>query len=73
MKYVTTLERSGIQKGLLQRSREAVLEILAVRFSEVPETLVAKVKTLEDVSWLSDLLKKAVLVTSLEEFAQLLG
>jgi hypothetical protein len=77
MKYVTTLERSSIQKGLsqgiLERSREAVLEILALRFAEIPETLVAKIKALEDVSWLSDLLKKAVLVTSLEEFAQLLG
>ena len=38
MPYLTSIERRGIQQGILQKSREAVIEILEVRFERVPDS-----------------------------------
>jgi hypothetical protein len=72
MRYVTTWERRWLNEGILRNLRENITDILEVRFQEVPKTLVEKLNSFDDTSWLSKLLKKAVLVRSLKEFEQLI-
>jgi len=77
MPYVTSIERSGIEKGLqqglLQDAREAVIDILETRFAQVSSALVAAIHQIDDPAILRGLRKKAVTVGSLEEFADLIG
>jgi len=74
MPFITGIERQGIQKGLqqgiLQKSREDLIEVLKARFQRVPKPLRAKIETMEEVSQLSTLLREAVLIDSLASFAQ---
>ncbi|MEN8215462.1 MAG: hypothetical protein ABFS56_03610 [Pseudomonadota bacterium] len=67
MEYVTSIER----RGILQRSREWVVESLDVRFNRVPETLVKKIQSLDDTELLSKLHRQAILVDSIEAFEKL--
>jgi hypothetical protein len=81
MAYVTSIERIGIQKGIqqgiqqgiLQNAREDVLDILATRFVEVPQPIVEGINGIDDPTILKMLLKRAILIGSLEEFEQVLG
>ncbi|MBF0527264.1 MAG: hypothetical protein HQK56_19455 [Deltaproteobacteria bacterium] len=58
----------GMLQGGLQKSREAVIEVLEVRFGRVSSELVDAIKELVDPSLLDALLKQAVLVKSIDEF-----
>ena len=73
MPYVTSVERIGIQKGILQKAREDVLDVLETRFEEGPQTVVEAVNALDDPSVLKVLHKKAITVGSLEEFERVIG
>jgi len=53
MDYVTTWERKGIEKGILQKSRESVTVLLDTRFQQVPKTLVQTIQAIDDTSLLS--------------------
>jgi len=64
VEYVTSIER----RGILQRSREYVVESLDVRFNHVPETVVKKIQSIDDSSLLTKLLREAILVESIEAF-----
>jgi hypothetical protein len=74
MQYVTTFERKGIdkgfQQGVLQKSREDVLDILETRFQVVPGNMAQAIQTIENTSLLSKLHKEAVLIESVEKFEQ---
>lgn len=76
MKYITSFERHGIKKGrqegLLEKSREAVVDVLRVRFDEVPDGLVEAVNAMDDLAVLKQLHRDAVTVRSLEEFTAIL-
>jgi len=63
----------GLQLGLLQKSREDIREILALRFEHVPVLLISKIEAINDTSLLSKLHKEAVLVDSLETFEKLIN
>jgi len=63
----------GIQLGILQQAREAVVDILRTRFKRIPKTLVTMIQKIEDQTFLSKLLKEAVLVDSLKTFKQQLA
>jgi hypothetical protein len=77
MQYVTSIERRGIQQGLqqglLQKSREAVTDVLKVRFPRVPKALLDQINALEDTLRLSTLLKDAAGSDSLATFEQRLA
>ncbi|TGO02590.1 hypothetical protein PN36_22440 [Candidatus Thiomargarita nelsonii] len=64
VEYVTSIER----RGILQRSREDVIENLDVRFNHVPETVVKKIQSIHDTSLLTKLHREAILVESIEAF-----
>jgi len=76
MPYVTSIERNaiakGLQQGALQTSQKSVIDILRVRFKRIPQSLVKMVCAIDDLKLLSRLLKKTVVVDSLDAFKQLL-
>lgn len=76
MPYVTSIERrgiqQGIQRGILQKSREAVIEILEVRFESVPDSIAEIIKGIDDLTILNMLLKRAATVGSLEDYQAIL-
>jgi hypothetical protein len=67
MPYVTSIERLGA----LEQSQEDVVEVLRVRFKDVHESLVKAIHTIYDQSFLSQLLREAILVNSLDAFEKL--
>lgn len=75
MRYVTSIERRAIQKGIeqgaLQTRHEAILEILEGRFQSVPEELATQITKLTNLDQLKRLLRDAVVVGSIEEFEHL--
>ncbi len=76
MEYVTSVERigikKGIQQGILQSTREAVIDILEVRFEVVSGSIVKTINGIDDPSVLKMLLKKGATVGSLPEFKQII-
>ncbi len=61
----------GIQQGIVQSAREAVIDILELRFEVVPETIVNRLNEIYDPSILKIFRRKAVKVSSLE-FVQII-
>ena len=76
MEYVTSVERigikKGIQQGILQSTREAVIDILEVRFEVVSGSIVKTINGIDDPSVLKMLFKKGATVGSLPEFKQII-
>lgn len=72
MKYVTTIERRAIQQGIeqgsLQTAYEAGLEILTLRFQEIPQGLLDSLRRLSDLKRLKELHRQAIIAGSREEF-----
>jgi len=84
MPYVTNVERRGIQQGLqqglqqgmqqglqqglVQEAREAIVDILEVRFETVPHSIAKTVQDMDDLSLLKVLRRKAAKVGGMEEF-----
>jgi hypothetical protein len=60
----------GLQQGIVQATREGVLEVLHLRFIEPPPTLREQIQRLDDLAALKGLHRKAVTAGSLEEFEQ---
>lgn len=79
MRYVTSIERQAIQRGieqsieqgLLQMARTNVIEVLHLRFQSVPQDLLDRLQTITDPDHLKNLLGQAVMVGSVEEFERL--
>ena len=62
----------GMQQGVLKAAREAVIDILEVRFDVVPQSIIKAVMEVDDPEVLKRLYRKAARVTSLEEFKQVM-
>ncbi|MBL7064195.1 MAG: Rpn family recombination-promoting nuclease/putative transposase [Anaerolineae bacterium] len=65
--------QQGMQQGLLADAREALVDILEARFEKVPRDMLEVIKQSKDVSILKRLRRKAVMVRSMQEFAQTIG
>jgi hypothetical protein len=72
MPYITSVERLARQEGILQQRREDVLEVLEVRFGEVPPQIVQKVNFIEDPATLKTLLREAIAIGAIEQFVEYL-
>ncbi len=68
MKYVSTVERIRIKRSKLETAREMVTEALAVRFSAIPEHILASISQVENQDALKCLLKQAILTPSIDQF-----
>ena len=60
--------QEGRQEGIVQTAREAVLDVLDTRFGQVPASVRERVNSLCNEPTLKDLLRRAVRVSSLDEF-----
>jgi hypothetical protein len=73
--YITSVERiarqEGISEGVIQQRREDVIEVLEVRFSELPSALVEKINQIEDIDLLKTLHREAITIDSLAAFQSL--
>jgi hypothetical protein len=80
MPYITSVERlarmegisQGVAEGILQQRKEDVLEVLEVRFGEVPPQIVQKVNFIEDPATLKTLHREAIAIGAIEQFAEYL-
>ncbi len=77
MPYILSFERNAERKvhqarleGILQKGREDVLEVLRIRFENLPSSLELVINQIEDDSVLKALHRQAVTIASLEEFEQ---
>jgi len=80
MAYLTNFERLAIEKGIKQgleqgeqigmvrNARELVMDALEVKFGMVPEELQTKLQQIQEREVLRQLLRQAIVVSSLEEF-----
>lgn len=68
MPYVTSVERLARIEGILQKGREDVIDVLTIRFSDVPPSLVEAINQIEDPSRLTTLHRQAITIGSLAEF-----
>lgn len=58
----------GHDQGVLENAREAVAEVLTLRFGDVPPSLAEQVEQLDDPAELKNLLRRATTADSLDEF-----
>jgi hypothetical protein len=64
--------QQGMQQGVLKAAREAVIDILEVRFDVVPQSIIKAVMEVDEPEVLKRLYRKAVTLASLEEFKQVM-
>ena len=69
--YITSVERIARQEGIIQKGQEDIIEVLEVRFSEIPSALVQKINQIEDPDLLKTLLREAITIDSLAAFPSL--
>lgn len=76
MKDVTTIERRAIERGLtqgieqgsIQTLRELLIDVLQLRFQQLPDELLVTLSQLSDLSRLKQLHRQAIIAGSFEEF-----
>jgi hypothetical protein len=72
MPHITLFEelalKEGLEKGIVQTAREAILDVLDTRFGQVPDSLRERVNAIGGERNLKDLHRRAILTPSLEEF-----
>ena len=84
MPYITSVERlarqegisqglsqglsQGIAEGIIQNRREVILEVLEVKFGEIPTEVIEKVNEIEDPTLLKTLHRQAISLGSVEQF-----
>lgn len=59
----------GIEEGLESGLRESILEVLELRFGEIPTGLIEVVRAISGAERLRPLHRSAILAASIEEFA----
>ena len=65
---MTNWKKEGIQQGEMSANQEAVIEILEVKFTNVPVKIVSAVNQADDPARLKEMLREATLSASLESF-----
>jgi hypothetical protein len=60
------LER-GIVRGQIQEARRALQRLLAIRFGPLPETVVQRIQTVEDLERLRNAIDRVFQMTALAE------
>jgi hypothetical protein len=77
MPYITSAEKIGIEKGRQEgrqeEARQAILDLLEVKFGEILPEIKSQLASITEIELLRSLLKKVISVHSLEEFHSLLN
>lgn len=72
MPYLSTIERFAIERGKLERAREAIVEVLEVRFEAVPDPILQQLTEISDLDLLRQLHRQSITIPSLQDFLVLL-
>jgi hypothetical protein len=84
MSYITSVERiavekgreegleQGLEQGMLQKAREMVIEVLKIRFEDVPQKLIETIDGATDSAMLTILHRQAITVESVAKFEEIL-
>jgi hypothetical protein len=72
MRYVTSIERLAKQEGRVESARESIIEVLEVRFGEIPNPILAKINGINEVSLLKTIHRQAIAIPSLDAFLELM-
>jgi hypothetical protein len=76
MRYVTSIERlakqEGREEGRVESARESIIEVLEVRFGEIPNPILAKINGINEVSLLKTIHRQAIAIPSLDAFLELM-
>ncbi|HAZ49144.1 MAG TPA: transposase, partial [Cyanobacteria bacterium UBA11371] len=62
----------GIEQGIVQASRNYIIQFLQIRFGEVPSSIVEVINGINDSAMLQSLFTRAIAINSLAEFQQVL-
>ena len=81
MRYVTSIERLAKQEGIeegkhrgkVESARENIIIVLEVRFGEIPFNICESINLINDLSLLKKLHRNAILISSVEAFAELIN
>ncbi len=65
--------QKGMHQGVLDQSRQGVIDALEARFELVPRSIAAIIQEIDEPAVLKALLRKAVTIDSLDSFRELLG
>ena len=65
--------QQGLQRGILRAGRDSVLDLLNVRFGEVPAGIATKIESIQNADTLRQLLRRAATVATVADFRQLLN
>ena len=66
-KMITVYEEKGIEKGELKSTREDVLEVLKVRFQNIPYAVKEKINYCDNLKKLKTLLRQAIIIKSITD------
>ena len=74
MAYMTQtyqlVKEEGLQAGIQQKAREAVVDVLDIRFGAPDPAIIGRINAIEDTEVLKTLHTQAVIAESFEEFRQ---
>ena len=74
MPYITSIERlgmeKGMEKGMIKKAKQVIIEVLQERFGVVDREIQKKVTEINSHEILSELFRKSLRVSSLEEFQE---
>ncbi len=77
MPILSKIERqaleTGHQEGSLDMARSAILDVLTVRFNQVPDEVSDRPRQIRDVSRLRHLLQQATVATTIGDFMAGIG
>ncbi|NES83901.1 MAG: hypothetical protein F6K10_22190 [Moorea sp. SIO2B7] len=68
MRYVTSIERLPKEEGIIQKGQEDIIEILQTRFENIPNSMVETLNSINKISVLKKLFKRAITINSVAEF-----
>lgn len=60
--------QEGRQEGMMEKLRENILQILQIRFGELPQEVLEAVNGIEEMDILNSLLREAIAIASIAEF-----
>jgi hypothetical protein len=73
MPFISPMEELIQEEATLQARREDIVEVLQVRFGEVPPDVVEAVNGIEDLPTLKQLHRQAIAIGSVAQFQELLN
>jgi hypothetical protein len=62
------IREKGMQQGIIQNTKENIIEVLELRFGKISPEIIDKINQINDPAKLKELLKKGVQVKEIDHF-----